>query len=190
MTIELFLPVRLLAASSGFNDNFNGVATTVGSWRGLPISPLPALLGAMSGVGVPENFYGIGGIGFASICALVVVELILIAPFAAGLFKTLSYGAVLLRHAAPPRGYRFTSTCIRLRREPAVLRGVVDAERMPGAAPAAQRGPAGQSRLAPQERSPGNSIARALTLAGNGQASSYQRRQHKCLATHPRDPSA
>lgn len=58
------------------------------------------LLRPQHGAGVLENFYGIGGLGFAPIYALAVVELILIALFAAGVFKTWTYGAVLLMHAA------------------------------------------------------------------------------------------
>lgn len=51
------------------------------------------------GAGVLEHFYGIGGLGSAPIYTLAVLELILIALFAVGLFKTWTYGAVLLLHA-------------------------------------------------------------------------------------------
>lgn len=50
--------------------------------------------------GVLQQFYGIGGLGFAPIYALAVLELIVIGLFAVGLFKTWTYGAVLLLHAA------------------------------------------------------------------------------------------
>jgi putative oxidoreductase len=52
------------------------------------------------GAGVLEHFYGMAGLGAASIHALAVAELILITLFALGLFKTWTYGAVLLLHAA------------------------------------------------------------------------------------------
>ena len=58
------------------------------------------LLRPEHGAGVLKHFYGIAGLGFAPIYALAVVELILIALFAVGLFKTWTYGAVLLMHAA------------------------------------------------------------------------------------------
>ena len=52
------------------------------------------------GAGVLAHFYGMAGLGPASIHALAVAELVLIALFALGLFKTWTYGAVLLLHAA------------------------------------------------------------------------------------------
>lgn len=52
------------------------------------------------GAGVLEHFYGVGGFGNAPIYALAIGELVLIALFASGLFKTWTYGLVLLLHAA------------------------------------------------------------------------------------------
>ena len=52
------------------------------------------------GAGVLEHFYGVGGLGNTPIYALAVAELVLIALFAAGVFKTWTYGLVMLLHGA------------------------------------------------------------------------------------------
>lgn len=52
------------------------------------------------GAGVLAHFYGIAGLGNAPIYVIAVAELILIALFALGLFKTWTYGLVLILHAA------------------------------------------------------------------------------------------
>ncbi|MGA8278731.1 MAG: hypothetical protein WB784_11130 [Rhodanobacteraceae bacterium] len=47
-----------------------------------------------------EHFYGIAGVGNGPIYVIAAAELILIALFALGLFKTWTYGLILLLHAA------------------------------------------------------------------------------------------
>lgn len=49
--------------------------------------------------GVFDNFYGIGGIDVTAMYVLAAAELLLIVLFLLGLFKTWTYGLVLLLHA-------------------------------------------------------------------------------------------
>lgn len=48
--------------------------------------------------GVFKNFYGISGIGETILYLLAAVELILVIGFVLGMFKTWTYGAVLILH--------------------------------------------------------------------------------------------
>lgn len=49
-------------------------------------------------MGVFENFYGITGLGEAILYTLAAGELVLLLAFVLGLFKTWTYGAVLILH--------------------------------------------------------------------------------------------
>lgn len=46
-----------------------------------------------------KNFYGLGGIGDGALLAIAIIEGLIVLAFAAGLFKTITYGAVLLMHS-------------------------------------------------------------------------------------------
>jgi hypothetical protein len=49
--------------------------------------------------GIFKNFYGISGLGQGILYGLATIELLLILAFVLGLFKTVTYGAVLVLHA-------------------------------------------------------------------------------------------
>lgn len=46
-----------------------------------------------------KNFYGLGGIGEQALLVIAIIEGLIVLAFAAGLFKTIAYGAVLLMHS-------------------------------------------------------------------------------------------
>lgn len=46
-----------------------------------------------------ENFYGLGGVGGTALTLVAIGELLLILAFGAGLWKRVTYGAVLILHA-------------------------------------------------------------------------------------------
>ncbi len=50
--------------------------------------------------GIFANFYGVEGLGDALIFAMAVLELVLVLAFVAGLYKRLTYGAILILHGA------------------------------------------------------------------------------------------
>lgn len=50
--------------------------------------------------GIFANFYGIEGLGDGLIYAFAIVELIIVLAFVAGLYKRLTYGAILFFHGA------------------------------------------------------------------------------------------
>lgn len=49
---------------------------------------------------VLSHFYSLNSMGFSAIRVIAAVELVLIVLFLLGMFKTLTYGAVLIMHAA------------------------------------------------------------------------------------------
>jgi len=49
---------------------------------------------------VLSHFYNLSGIGFTAIRVIAAVELVLVVLFLFGMFKTLTYGAMLILHAA------------------------------------------------------------------------------------------
>lgn len=46
-----------------------------------------------------KNFYGLGGVGDQALLVIAAVEGLIVLAFAAGMFKTITYGAVLLMHS-------------------------------------------------------------------------------------------
>lgn len=69
-----------------------GVALVMGFWTADKIIN-PDHAGA-----VFKNFYGLGAVGEQALFAIGVVEGLIVLAFLAGLFKTITYGAVLLMH--------------------------------------------------------------------------------------------
>lgn len=69
-----------------------GVALVMGIWT------FDKIINPDHAGAVFKNFYGLGAVGEQALLAIGVVEALIVLAFLAGLFKTITYGAVLLMH--------------------------------------------------------------------------------------------
>ena len=69
-----------------------GIAIVMGIWAA------DKFVNPGHGQAVLEHFYGLGGTGVAIVTLIGVVQVAIVAVFTIGLFKTWSYGVVLLMH--------------------------------------------------------------------------------------------
>jgi len=69
-----------------------GVAIVMGFWT------LDKIINPDHAGAVFKNFYGLGAIGDQALLGIGLIQALIVLAFTAGVFKTISYGAVLLMH--------------------------------------------------------------------------------------------